>query len=121
TTENVRRRSGVAAARSRIAGRNSRTVGREARTNGRISSRSTGVVSRTNGRTFCSVGPSARAPVRSACRVGPSSSASVLALPSPRWVSWSVDGSSVSVALRFASFLASVSKTAFEFYTNWAI
>ena len=80
----------------------------------------TGVVPVTNGRTLRSVGPSARAPGRSACSVGPSSSASACALPSPRWVSWSADGSSVSVERRFASWRASVANTAFEFSTNSA-
>ena len=120
TTLNVRVRSGVAFARSRIVGSSCVTVGREARTNGRISSWMIGVVSRTNGRTSRSVGPSARAPGRSACSVGPSSSASAFALASPRWVSSRVEGSSTSVARRFASWRASVSNTAFEFSTNSA-
>src|SRR5215218_6403936 len=120
TTSKLRTRSGASPERSRSAGRSSFTAGRDARTNGLISSSITGVVARRNGRVWRSDGPSARAPGRSACSVGPSSSPSALALPSAVCVSPSVEGSSRSVARRFASWFASAAKTAFELSTNSA-
>ena len=96
----------MAADRSLSAGRSCLTVGSAARVNGRSSCLITGVVLVRNGRTWRSVGPSARAPGRRCLQRRAERLGEPLDLGQRRSASTSsVEGSWRSVCSRFASWL----------------